>query len=446
MRYRNLAVSIASVALVVAACGGGATTAPSASAGASAAASAPASAVASSAPSAAASATPAASLTGSTYGTIKPLKPAIDLSTVGGPGEGALNIIIWGGYAEDGSNVKEYDWVHAFEAQTGCTVQSKVGNTSDEMVSLLRQGGGSLYDGVSASGDATNRLIANGDVAAIDPSQIPGFGDIAPFLQNAPHYTVNGVHYGVPHGWGGNSLMYRTDIVTPAPTSWDVVFDPTASKPYQGKITAYDSPIYIADAALYLKTTNPSLGITDPYELTQDQLDAAVTLLKQQRPWVGKYWSLFSDEIDNFKSGATVVGTTWPYQVNTLKGMSVKVNAVVPSEGMTGWADTWMMSSKAQHPNCMLKWMAWMLTPEVQAQVAEYFGEAPANPKACKYLDAIYGSYGLKNFCSAYRVTDPSFYSKIAFWKTPLPDCGDSRGQTCTDYSVWTQKWTEIKG
>jgi putative spermidine/putrescine transport system substrate-binding protein len=446
MRYRNLAVSIASVALVVAACGGGATTAPSASAGASAAASAPASAVASSAPSAAASATPAASLTGSTYGTIKPLKPAIDLSTVGGPGEGALNIIIWGGYAEDGSNVKEYDWVHAFEAQTGCTVQSKVGNTSDEMVSLLRQGGGSLYDGVSASGDATNRLIANGDVAAIDPSQIPGFGDIAPFLQNAPHYTVNGVHYGVPHGWGGNSLMYRTDIVTPAPTSWNVVFDPTASKPYQGKITAYDSPIYIADAALYLKTTNPSLGITDPYELTQDQLDAAVTLLKQQRPWVGKYWSLFSDEIDNFKSGATVVGTTWPYQVNTLKGMSVKVNAVVPSEGMTGWADTWMMSSKAQHPNCMLKWMAWMLTPEVQAQVAEYFGEAPANPKACKYLDAIYGSYGLKNFCSAYRVTDPSFYSKIAFWKTPLPDCGDSRGQTCTDYSVWTQKWTEIKG
>ena len=60
----------------------------------------------------------------------------------------------------------------------------------------------------------------------------------------------------------------------------------------------------------------------------------------------------------------------------------------MPTEGMTGWADTWMMSSKAQHPNCMLKWMAWMITPEVQAQVAENFGESPANPKACKYLDA----------------------------------------------------------
>jgi len=440
MKTRHLASAIATVALVVGACGGGATSAPTA----------PASATASAAPSASAAATvaptPAPTLSGSEYGSMTPLKPALDLSVVGGPGEGALNLIIWGGYAENGSNVKEYDWVTPFEAATGCAVQTKIGNTSDEMVTLLRQGGGSVYDGVSASGDASNRLIANGDVAAIDPTQIPGFGDVAPFLQDAPHYVVDGKHYGVPHGWGGNSLMYRTDIVSPAPTSWNVVFDPAVAQPYEGKITAYDSPIYIADAALYLKATNPSLGITDPYELTAEQLDAAVTLLKQQRPWVGKYWALYSDEIDNFKSGATVVGTTWPYQVNALKAESVAVEAIVPTEGMTGWADTWMMSSKAQHPNCMLKWMAWMITPEVQAQVAENFGESPANPKACEYLDAGYGPYALKDFCTLYSVNDPGYYGEIAFWKTPLPDCGDSRGQTCTDYSIWTQKWTEIKG
>jgi spermidine/putrescine-binding protein len=401
------------------------------------AASAPASQAASAAP----------SYSTSDYGTIKPLKPAVDLSKVGGPGEGSLNIIIWAGYAESGKNDPVYDWVTAFEQETGCKVNTKVGNTSDEMVSLIRQGGGATYDGVSASGDATLRLIANGDVAAVDPATIPGFGDIAPFLQNAPHYVVNGQHYGVPHGWGGNTLLYRSDIVTPAPTSWNVVFDPTASQPYQGKITDYDSPIYIADAALYLKAHNPELGITDPYELTQDQFNAAVDLLKQQNPWVGKYWSLFSDEIDNFKSGATVVGTTWPYQYNDLKYTEkAAVGQVVPSEGMTGWADTWMMSSHAAHPNCMLKWMAWMITPEVQTEVAEYFGEAPANPKACKYLDATYGDYGLQNFCQDYGVNDPSFYNSIAFWKTPLADCGDSRGQTCVDYSAWTQAWTTIKG
>ena len=183
------------------------------------------------------------------------------------------------------------------------------------MVSLVRAGG---YDGVSASGDASLRLILDGNVAPIDPAAIPGFGDVAPFLQNAPHYVVDGKHYGTPHGWGGNTLLYNTEEVKPAPTSWDVVFDPAKAQPYAGKITAYDAPIYIADAALYLKAHKPELGITDPYELTQPQFDAAVELLKQQRPWVGKYWSAYADEIDNFANGTSTVGTTWPYQYNTL--------------------------------------------------------------------------------------------------------------------------------
>jgi len=410
------------LALLIAACGGGSTPAPTGSATQGAATQAPGTGAASAAPSAAAAA------------------PTI------GPGEGELNLIIWGGYAEDGSNQAEYDWVHPFEDQTGCKVNSKPGGTSDEMVSLMRQGGGTVYDGVSASGDATLRLIGAGDVAAVDTSLFPDFADVAPFLQNAPHYVVDGKHYGVPHGWGGNSLMYNTDKVTPAPTSWDVVFDPTASKPYQGKITDYDSPIYIADAAMYLKAHDPSLNITDPYELTQAQLDAAVNLLKQQHPWVGDYWSDFNKEIDNFTSGAIVLGTTWPYQTNTLKGAGVPAEDVVPSEGMTGWADTWMMSSHAKHHNCMLKWMGWMLTPQVQAQVAESFGESPANPKACPLLDAGVGPYKLANFCDAYHVNDQAYYGTIAFWKTPLADCGDSRGQTCIDYSTWTSKWTEIRG
>jgi len=419
MQRRAWAV-LPAMALVAAACSGAATTAPSTATTASeAAASGPA-------------ATPAASV-------------AAAAPTVG-PGEGTLNIIIWAGYAEDGSNVPQYDWVHPFEQQTGCQVNAKKADTSDEMVTLMRQAGGTAYDGVSASGDATLRLIGNGDVAAIDPTMFPDFANVAPFLQNAPHYVVDGKHYGVPHGWGGNSLMYRTDVVNPAPTSWDVVFDATASKPYQGKITDYDSPIYIADAALYLKAHDTSLGITDPYELTEPQLDAAVTLLKQQRPWVGDYWSDFNKEIDNFTSKATVVGTTWPYQVNTLLANNVPVAQVVPSEGMTGWADTWMMSSHAQHPNCMLKWMGWMLTPQVQAEVAESFGESPANPQACALLDKGVGPYAIPHFCDAYHVNDQSYYGSIAFWKTPIANCGDARGQTCIDYSIWTQKWTEIKG
>jgi putative spermidine/putrescine transport system substrate-binding protein len=419
MHHRRASALFAGVILIVAACGSG---------------------NASTGPSAGGASQPVATSPGSGEPSVAAAAPTI------GPGEGALNIIIWGGYAEDGSNVKTYDWVHPFEQQTGCQVNPKKADTSDEMVSLMRQGGGTQYDGVSASGDATLRLIGNGDVAAIDPSIFPDFANLAAFLQNAPHYVVNGQHYGVPHGWGGNSLMYRTDVVNPAPTSWNVVFDPTAAAPYKGKITDYDSPIYIADAALYLKAHDTSIAITDPYELNQAQFDAAVNLLKQQRPAVADYWSDFNKEIDNFTSKVDVVGTTWPYQVNTLLGSGVPVAQVVPSEGMTGWADTWMLSAHAKHPNCMLMWMGWMLTPQVQAEVAESFGEAPANPQACPILEKGVGDYKIAHFCDAYHVNDQSYYGSIAFWKTPIANCGDARGQTCIDYSEWTTKWTEIKG
>jgi putative spermidine/putrescine transport system substrate-binding protein len=425
MRSRSLFAVAAGLGIVVAACGTAATPSPSSS-------SAPQASVA---PSSAGSVAPAS------------VTPSSNLPTAIGPGEGEVDIIVWAGYAEDGSNVKEYDWVHPFiAANADCAkVNVKPADTSDAMVSLMQGGGGGLYDGVSASGDASNTLIARGDVAEVNVDLIPDFKDITPFLQSPAHNTVGGKHYGVSHGWGGNTLMWRTDLVNPAPTSWDVTFDPAKMEPYKGKITAYGGSIYLADAALYLKAHSPDLGITDPYELTQPQFDAAVNLLKTQHGFVGKYWEAYSDEIDNFTSGATVVGTTWPYQTNTLKGSGVKVEAVVPTEGMTGWADTWMLASKAKHPNCMYKWMAWMATPHVQAQVAEYFGEAPANPKACPELDKTYGSYGVKDFCTLYSVNDKAFYDAISFWKTPQADCGDSRGQTCVSYDKWVTAFQAVK-
>jgi len=424
MRSRSWLAAAASLGIVVAACSGGGTPSPSASAPASVA------------PSTAASASAPASV-----------GPSSNLPTSIGAGEGEVDIIVWAGYAEDGSNVKEYDWVNPFiKANPDCgKVNVKPADTSDAMVSLMQGGGGGLYDGVSASGDASNTLINRGDVAEVNVDLISDFKDIAPFLQSPAHNTVNGKHYGVSHGWGGNTLMWRTDKVTPEPTSWDVTFDPAKMEALKGKVTAYGGSIFVADAALYLKAHKPELGITDPYELTQDQFNAAIDLLKAQHPFIGKYWEAYSDEIDNFTSGASLVGTTWPYQTNTLKASGVPVKAIVPSEGMTGWADTWMLASKAKHPNCMYKWMAWMATPHVQAQVAEYFGEAPANPKACAELDKTYGSYGVKDFCTLYSVNDKAFYDSISFWKTPQADCGDSRGQTCVGYDQWVTAFQAVK-
>jgi putative spermidine/putrescine transport system substrate-binding protein len=352
------------------------------------------------------------------------------LPTSVGKGEGQLNVIAWEGYTQP-------QWVKPFEQQTGCKVNAKYGGSSDEMVTLMRQGGGSQYDLVSASGDASLRLIRGGNVTPVNVALIPGWKDFIPQLKSPPHNTVDGKHYGVSLQWGPNTLLYNTNDVKPAPTSWATIYNPK----YKGKVTVPDNPIQIADAALYLSKTQPSLGITDPYELTTAQLNAAVNLLKSQRPLIKKYWALASDEIDLFKNGDAVVGASWPYQTITLQADKAPVKDLIPSQGATGWADTWMLSSKAKHPNCAYKWMAWVSTPKVQAQQAISFGETPANLKACTYMDQIQ-----KGACAQYHANAPaSYFNSIKFWKTPTTDCGNGKTD-CTDYTTWQQKWTEMKG
>jgi putative spermidine/putrescine transport system substrate-binding protein len=351
-----------------------------------------------------------------------------------GKGEGALNIIVWAGYAEDGSDDKTVDWVHPFEQATSCKVNAKVGNTSDEMVTLMKTG---QYDGVSASGDATLRLIYGGDVAPVNTALVPNYATISTFLKDQPWNSVNGQMYGIPHGWGANVLMWNPKVVTTAPTSWSSVFDPSSA--YKGKITAYDSPIYIADAALYLEKTQPNLKITNPYALDQTQFNAAIAVLKAMKANWSRPWSAYTDEVQDFESGATAIGTAWQINANLINGdKKVTVDTTVPTEGATGWSDTWMVSSKAKHPNCMYEWMNWITSAETNAAVAQWFGEAPAQTKACAIAAA--------GFCDQFHALDAAYASKISYWTTPTTQCLDGRGNICVDYAQWTQAWTTIKG
>ena len=353
-----------------------------------------------------------------------------------GKGEGKVNLIAWAGYVEDGSTDPKVDWVTDFEKQTGCKVNVKVGNTSDEMVTLMRTG---KYDSVSASGDATLRLIAGGDVAEVNTDLVPNYKDVFPALKNKEHNTQDGKSYGIPHGRGANLLMWNKEKVKPAPDSWGVVFD--ENSPYKGRVTAYDNPIYIADAALYLKATRPELKIENVYELDDKQFQAAVDLLKKQRKIIGEYWSDYTKEQAAFASGDSVVGTTWQVIANLLTGdkKPTPVSVALPKEGATGWSDTWMLSSKAKNPNCAYRWMNHIISPKANAQVAEWFGEAPSNRKSCAETAA-------KDHCETFHAEDEAYFDRVAYWTTPRKDCGDGRGAKCKDYSEWVKAWTEIKG
>src|SRR5512146_1696611 len=195
--------------------------------------------------------------------------PAAGITRTSG---GTLNMIAWEGYTQA-------QWVKPFEKQSGCTVHAKYAGSSDEMVTLMRSGGGGQYDMVSASGDASLRLIYGHDVQTVDPSKIPDFKNFNKAFQSPPNNTVAGKHYGISLQWGPNTLLYNTQKVKPAPTSWASIY----GSQYKGKVTVPDNPIQIADAALYLMKTKPALRIKDPYELNSAQFAAAIALLKQQK-------------------------------------------------------------------------------------------------------------------------------------------------------------------
>ena len=354
-----------------------------------------------------------------------------------GAGEGELNIIIWDGYAERGAVDPAYDWVTPFETATGCKVNATPMTDSANGVELLA---GGQYDGGSFSGNATDKLMASGLVAPIDVRMFKNYAGVFDGLKNKPHNSHDGVNYGVPHGRGPNLLAYNTEVITTAPTSWDIIWEGGAA--YKDKISIYAFSDFIADAALHLMVKRPDLGITNPYQLNDAQFNAAVELLTALDANNPQYWELYSDQTQSFGSGETVVGTTWQFQVNLLQAEGKPVAAVLPEEGSTGWSDTWMMYFNAKHPNCMLLWMDHMMSAEANGQATVWFGEAATSQAACDYAETIAPGH-----CELTHATDEAYYDKIWYWSTPRQDCADTDNATvCKNQDDWLNAWTTITG
>ena len=341
--------------------------------------------------------------------------------------EKELNIVAWSGFVEPA-------WTDKFTADTGCVVNRKVAATSDEMVQLMRTG---EYDLVSASGDASLRLIVDGNVQPLNTDLIPNFGDdIVAGMKGQLYDTLNGNVYGIPIGRGANIMEYNSEVVKETPDSWSLVWE--SDSPYAGKIAAYDSPIYIADAAIYLMATQPDLGIENPYALDEEQLAAATDLLKQQNKMVSEYWSPATN-VTSFTGGNSVVGTSW--EVLRKATQEDKFKSVLPKEGSTGWSDAWMLAAESKSPNCAYAWMDYTSSPEVNGQIAMNFGMAPANAAFCETSDEAAAH------CDYYNATDEDYYKQVWFWTTPIDQCLDGRTDVqCTNYQDWTNAWATVKG
>jgi len=366
------------------------------------------------------------------------LSPVLAQITAIGAPEGQVNIVAWPGYIERGETVPEFDWVTKFEAASGCKVNVKTANTSDEMVALMNEGG---FDLVTASGDASLRLVAGDRVQPINTDLIPSWSTVDDRLKSAPWHTVDGVHYGVPYMWGPNVLMYNTEVFAEPPTSWNVVFEEMTLSDGQsnkGRVQAYDGPIHIADAAQYLMFHKPELGITSPYELNEDQYKAALDLLRVQRTLTSRYWHDAFIQMDDFKNEGVVASGSWPFQVNLLQGDGSPIASTIPQEGATGWADTSMLHVDAANPNCAYLWLEHSLSSNLQSDLSLWFGANPAVPAACTDGRGMQTAEG----CTKNGLDD---FEKIKFWTTPVSNCSQGDG-ACVPYYRWVSDYIGVIG
>jgi len=351
-----------------------------------------------------------------------------------GQGEGKLSVLAWPGYAENGSTDPTINWVGPFEQQTGCKVAVKTFATSAEAVQLFATG---EYDVISASGDASLRLVYGDRVQPVNTALVPNYADIFPDLKDKPWNSVNGVSYGVPHGRGANLLLYNKAANPTPPASWKDMWD--ANSPAKGKISPYDDAIYIADAAVYLMATQPDLGIKNPYALDQKQFDAATTLLKQQKPLVAEYWGDYVKQGQGLASGSIAQGQGWQLTANLANADGDKVGTTKPKEGATGWSDTWMVKKDTANVNCSYQWLNYIVSPQVNAQIAEYFGEAPANEKSCALTEN-------KEHCAQFHAEETGFWNDVYYWTTPTANCLDGRTDTkCIAYDDWVKAWSQLR-
>ncbi len=367
-----------------------------------------------------------------------PLPTLADKLTAIGDAEGQVNIVAWPGYIERGETDPKFDWVTGFEKASGCNVQVKTANTSDEMVALMNEGG---FDLVTASGDASLRLIAGKRVQEINIELIPSWKNVDDRLKDAPWHTVDGKHYGTPYMWGPNVLMYNTDVFKEAPTSWNVVFEEMTlpdGKSNKGRVQAYDGPIHVADAANYLMKHNPDLGIKSPYELNADQYAAALDLLRTQRTLVSRYWHDAFIQMDDFTNEGVVASGSWPFQVNILQSQNAPIASTIPEEGATGWADTTMMHADAENPNCAYMWMEHTLSSNLMSDLSVWFGANPGVPAACTDGRGMQTAEG----CNKNGMDD---FEKIKFWTTPVSKCA-TQNDECVPYYRWVSDYIGVIG
>ena len=317
-----------------------------------------------------------------------------------------LTMYIWEGYSAD-------LFADKFEQENDASIVATFMSSSDEMFAAVQSGG--QYDLVSASNDVTQRLVDAGLVQALDTTKLTNYEKLYEPFQRPPYVTFDDQVYGVNFAWGPTLMLYNTDEITTPPDSWNALLD----EQYSGKIATWGAPIQIAQYALLLDP-KPE----DPYVLTDEQLAQVKDILVRQRPLVRAYWAFGGELAELYVNGEVVISDAWPYATLGAKAGGANVAEVWPKEGVTGWSDSWMLTTNASNADLAYKWMDYMIGPDGQLGVLENNNYAITNQEVIEGLDP--------DILAALYMDDiEAGYSQILMWKN-VPNI-----------DKWLQVWQE---
>jgi putative spermidine/putrescine transport system substrate-binding protein len=357
---------------------------------------------------------------------------------------GLIRLVVPPGPVQNGNVNPRYDWVTPFEQRTGCQVLLKNASTDAQAVRDISQGAGrSYYDGVLGDPEVLGQLVKLTAIQPLNVQRITGYAQISPRLRTAPGEVSGGKVYGMPYLWDSYVTGYDVGKVKPAPQSWTSLFAPDFASRYPGKITMPNSPVTLALAALYLKSAQPSLGISDPFELTEPQLAAAQQAVSAVRSQVGTFWAQDSSVIGQLGDGQDLLGAVLSHQIVQMSRAGLPTAGVPALTAATGAASpvadvlSWMMTAQAPVAPCMYQWLSWSVSNYVQERVSAWTNEAPASLAACRGAAAAN--------CAGFHETSLATARNIVFDHLPVSNCGN--GQTgCTDYTQWQSDWQHITG
>ena len=278
-------------------------------------------------------------------------------------GQQVINVFNWGEYISDSYEDGLIDVNKEFEKLTGIKVNYVTFESNEDMYAKIKNGGAS-YDIVIPSDYMIERMIKEDLLETADFKSLPNYKYLDE-KYTSMYYDEEGV-YSVPYNVGMVGLIYNTKVVTEKPDSWGIMWD----EKYKGKILMIDNP---RDAfAVAQKYLGYSLNTTDEKEFA----DCAQLLIEQKKLLQG----YVMDEIYNkMESGEAAIAPYYVGDFITMHDVNPDLDFVYPKEGVNIFVDAMCIPKGAQNIDGALKYINFMLDPEVALSNAFYIGYATPN-------------------------------------------------------------------